>query len=108
MEKHGYNKINNLLSHLHNFGVVELVRKKYDIHNNDAPPAVLQDAMDELQKFLIVGMSEEPSVQTQGIFDWTTRLSDLLKAVDPEKLKAILNAIQIENNQLVINLKLIL
>lgn len=52
MEQELYNDLNTLLSFLRSANVVELVRAHYSTFNNDAPPILLVDQIEKLQKHL--------------------------------------------------------
>lgn len=52
MDRELWHNINNLLSLLNQFKVVLRVRKYYAQYGNAAPPSLLQEEMDALQKKL--------------------------------------------------------
>lgn len=52
MSEEEYQAVNSLLAYLRSFHVVGLVEAHYKVYNNEAPPVLLQEQMNEVQKLL--------------------------------------------------------
>jgi hypothetical protein len=58
MDAKTLNELNTLLVFLREFDVVALVREKYALYGNDAPPELLAVAIDDLKQIVLRGYAD--------------------------------------------------